>query len=192
VIVALSFLMTQGPDQFGLQHARATFSRATLFLGNGLSTAGAGPITGPLRNKVIGNSLRELDRFLNLLIDQIAAMVLPEEAGPGFERQRNTANKYRTLRAALVLPSPDHDRLRAIGRSRDCLFHCGGIVRRGDRRGDTAMTAGWARADSRRGGRVSIGDRLIIDAADLTALCRFYDALAGDLLTALAAHRRID
>lgn len=182
-------------DDTGLQRACATFSRATLFLGNGLSmtgSPGATAINGPLRNKVIGNSLRELDRFLSVLIDEIAGMVLPREASAGFARQRNTANKYRTLRLALVLPSPDHARLRAIGRSRDCLFHCGGIVRRGDRRGDRLMTAGWARPDSPGVVQIAIGERLPIAAADLVQLCRFYDALAGDLLEALAAHRRID
>jgi hypothetical protein len=187
--------MAQRADQTGLQRARMTFARATLFLGNGLSmtgSPGAAPIDGPLRNKVIGNSLRELDRFLNLLIDEIATMILPRDTSAGFERQRNTANKYRTLRAAMVLSSPDHARLRAIGRSRDCLFHCGGIVRRGDRRGDRLMTAGWVRPDSRRAARIAIGERLPIDAADLAQLCGFYDALAGDLLAALAAHRRID
>jgi hypothetical protein len=181
--------------EIALRRAGATFSRATLFLGNGLSmtgSPGAAPINGPLRNKVIGNSLRELDRFLNLLIDEIAAAILPREDSARFERQRNTANKYRALRAAMALPSPDHARLLAIGRSRDCLFHCGGIVRRGDRRGDRVMTAGWVRPDSARAVQIAIGERLAIDAADLAQLCGFYDALAGDLLAALAAHRRID
>lgn len=187
--------MAAGTDQIGLQHARATFARATVFLGNGLSMAGPGgalAIAGPHRCKVIGNSLRELDRFLNLLIDEIAAIILEPGISADLKRQRNTPNKLRAVRAAMVLPSPDHARLRAIGRSRDCLFHCGGIVRRGDLRGDIAMTAGWSRADAAAPARVAMGERLSVGADELAETCRFYDGVVRDLLAAFADHRRPD
>lgn len=178
-----------------LRAAHRTLARATTFLGNGLSMEairqGPRPIVGPHRAKVIGNSLRELDGFLNLLIDEVARSVLPFDDQAAFRRQRNTANKLRTIRAAMAMPSPDHARLRAIGRSRDCLVYCGGIVRRGDGRGEMKMTAGWpwtGRGDRRLG----MGDRLDIGRENLAELCAFYDAVVIDLLGIFDLHRSFD
>ncbi|MET0270175.1 MAG: hypothetical protein ABW173_07075, partial [Sphingomonas sp.] len=56
--------------------ASATLARATRFLGAGLSAddpACPRPIGGAIRAKVIANALRELDRFLSILIDEVAA-----------------------------------------------------------------------------------------------------------------------
>lgn len=152
----------------------ATLARATLFLGAGPRTAERDclPLTieGPHRAKVIGNGLRELDRFLNLLIDEVAALIMP----PGidharFARQRNSANKLRGVRAAMALPSPDHEPLRAVGRSRDCLFHCAGKVRR-DHPCIFGMTVaeGW----------------LIVTPHNLERICYFYEQIAADLIAA--------
>ena len=187
---------TERPD--GLRAAAATLARATGFLGAGMqapedrrSEMSPSAITGPFRAKVIGNGLRELDRFLNLLTDEIAADILhPESDHPGFSRQRNTANKVRTLRSALALPNPDHDRLRAIGRSRDCLFHCAGIVRRADTRTGRSMTSGWMGSGGTGAPvprRFAMGERLIITAADLAHICRFYDRIASELVAAWEA-----
>ena len=75
-----------------------------------------------------------------MLIDEVAALVAPSGLDrDAFARQRNTPNKLRTIRRAMALPSPDHERLRAIGRNRDGLFHCAEIVRRGD--GATCATS---------------------------------------------------
>jgi hypothetical protein len=155
--------------------------RATRFLAAGLrpGAPGSAPpaaIAAAGQAKLIGNALRELDRFLNLLIDAAAASVAP----PGidraaFGRQRNTANKLYALRAAMTLPSPDHERLRRIGRLRECLFHCAEIVRHGDRRVAPA--------------RIALAARILPDAAALAALCRFYERVAADLVGACAAHR---
>lgn len=166
-----------------------------MFLSNGLSThpalEGPLPIVGPYRAKVIGNSLRELDRFLSLLIDEVAQSVLPAEEQAGFLRQRNTPNKLQALRAAMAMPSPDHARLRAIGRSRDCLFYCGGIVRRGDRRGEPTLTPGW-RLSSGLDRRLIMGDRLEIGGENLSELCEFYDAVVVDLLGIFDRYRCVD
>lgn len=142
---------------------------------------------------MIGNGLRELDRFLSLLIDAVAALIAPPGLDRGrFSRQRNTANKLRTIRSAMALPSPDHDRLLAIGRSRDCLFHCAGIVRRGDSRAAKQMTAGWPAPDDVRLRSFAIGERLAIDALGLHSVCRFYDHVAADLLAACEMHLAAD
>jgi len=179
-------------DLIGLRSAQATLARATGFLGRGLSASAMLPIVGPHRCKVIGNSLRELDRFLSLLIDEIARLILPGDVSADFGRQRNTPNKLRAIRAAMALPSPDHARLRAIGRSRDCLFHTGGVVRRGDLRGDMMMTVGWMRPDTAHAARISQGEFLSVDAEEIAELCCFYDAVVGDLLDAFADFRRAD
>lgn len=190
-------MSSQDQAMTGVRAALATLDRATLFLGAGLQTgerahddaARATSIEGPLRAKVIGNGLRELDRFLSLLIDAVAHLIAP----PGldrarFSRQRNTANKLRTIRGAMALASPDHDRLLAIGRSRDCLFHCAGIVRRGDNRSARHMTAGWPTSGGGPLHALAIGERLTINALDLHGVCRFYDHVAADLLAVCERH----
>ncbi len=91
-----------------------------------------------------------------------------------FAGQRNTANKLRTVRAAMALPSPDHERLRAIGRARECLFHCAPMVRRGDQR------------IAER--RLALADRLTPSPEELHDLCRFYDRIAIDLVHACARY----
>lgn len=137
-------------------------------------------IDGPWRAKTIGNGLRELDRFLNILIGEVAAC-----HGLAMHRdERNTANKLTRFRAALRLPDPDHDRLRAIGRTRACLFHCGGIVRRADRAGGTMMTTGWLdrAAEAPTLWKVPVGGALVVTARELGELCQYYDGIARSLM----------
>lgn len=131
---------------------------------------------GPLPPKVIGNGLRELDRFLNLLIGEAAQAL----ALPMVRDEANTANRLRRFREGLGLADPDHARLRAIGRSRACLFYCNGVVRRADEMGGVAMTAGWwsdAREMALR--QVAIGERLTVSAGELAEICGFYEALGA-------------
>jgi hypothetical protein len=131
----------------------------------------------------IGNSLRELDRFLSVLIDEVAAAIEPTGLDrAAFSQQRNTANKLRTIRTAMALPSPDDQRLRAIGRDRDCLFHCAEIRRYGDRR--TRREAAMLPR------RIAHAERLIPDTAQLSDYCRLYDRIVADLLAACAEHLR--
>ena len=178
-----------GPSQAmteEMRHASSTLLRGATFLGACLRTpiahdieSGLPAIAGCHRAKVIGNGLRELDRFLNLLIDAAStAEGLPVHPG-----QRNTANKLSAYRTAKSLPNHDEARLRALGRSRDCLFHCGGRVRRGDRRGATAMTVGWP-AQAGCGAPldcVMVGQDLTVTRGDLDDVCLFYREIARDL-----------
>lgn len=167
-------------------HASSTLFRGAAFLGACLRApiahpveSGSPAIAGRYRAKVIGNGLRELDRFLNLLIDAAStAEGLPVQPG-----QRNTANKLSAYRTAKSLPNHDGDRLRALGRSRDCLFHCGGRVQRGDRRGAMAMTVGWpaeAGCDAPLD-RVRIGQDLTVTRGGLDDVCLFYRRIAHEL-----------
>lgn len=151
--------------------AYATLRRGARFLGSGQSA-----VEGCYRAKVIGNGLRELDRFLNVLIGEVA-----RSCGLGLgPTQDNTANRLRSLRGAMAVADTDHARLRAFGRTRDCLFHCAGIVRRGDRRGGAILTTGWRDASSLR--RVGVGGELIVSAGDIADACSYYENLGGQLL----------
>lgn len=167
----------------GLMLAYATLKRGTGFLDAGLCAPGRArprPIAGPHSARVIGNALRELDRFLNILIGEAArAGGLSMHDG-----EYNTANKLRAFRRAVRDEDADHERLRAIGRTRECLFHCAGIVRRPDRPGGALMTTGWLEAwgDGTRLRRVALGESLMVSAGDLAELCRYYDGIARTLL----------
>ena len=132
---------------------------------------------------MIGNSLRELDRFLNVLIDEVAAAIEPSGLDRvAFAQQRNTANKLRTIRTVMALPSPDDRRLRAIGRDRDCLFHCAEIRRYGDRR--------TARQTAMLPRRLAHAERLTPDLHQLRDYCRLYDRIVAELVAACAEHLR--
>jgi len=169
--------------------AASTLFRGAAFLGACLRTpiaqegeSRSPAIVGRYRAKVIGNGLRELDRFLNLLIDA-ASDAEGLAVRPG---QHNTANKLAAYRAAMALPNDDDRRLRALGRSRDCLFHCGGRVRRGDRRNGSTMTVGWSGQPGRDLplDRVTIGQQLTVTRGDLDDVCRFYRRIAHELCSA--------
>lgn len=131
---------------------------------------------------MIGNGLRELDRFLNVLIGEIArscGVILPQ-------RQDNSANRLGSLRAAMALDDGDQARLRAFGRTRECLFHCGGTVRRGDVRGGAMLTTGWLGPAGLR--RVAVGSELVVSAGDIAEACSYYEALATRLLAEAALY----
>ncbi|MDQ0251521.1 hypothetical protein J2W22_003609 [Sphingomonas kyeonggiensis] len=162
-----------------LARAHVTLERGAQFLGRGLDAGAARTIAGPYRAKVIGNGLRELDRFLQLLVLAIAAargIALPEQ-------ERHTANLVARLRETLGVADPDRARLLALGRTRDCLFHCGGLVRRGDARGGAVMTIGWHGAGGGTLLRVAVGERLDPSARQLLDICLYYRALAAALLS---------
>jgi hypothetical protein len=162
------------PDWGALVHAHATLERGAMFLGHGLGPEGGTPraIGGRYRAKVIGNGLRELDGFLLHLIGALAGVrgiALPV-------RERNTANRIARLRQALGVADPDRARLLALGRTRDCLFHCGGLVRRGDDRRAAALTVGW------HGGgtalwRVAVGGRRVPAPTHQQQIIQYYSGV---------------
>lgn len=169
-----------------------SFARALAALEAGANFFGAGlrdvrrpvapapfPVSGPHRAKVIGNGLRELDRFLNLLVDE-ALYVRRQVAFPG---ERNTANKLRAFYSARGRPDLDGARLRALGRSRECLFHCDGRVRRGDGSGDPFMTAGWPDMPGTGAPlrRFAVGENMIVNEADLADIAAFYLRLVREI-----------
>ncbi len=164
-----------------VDRAHRTLERGSRFLGTGLARAdqaGPQPIAGRYRAKVVGNGLRELDRFLNVLIGALA----DAQGRPLPDAQHNTANKLSAFCATLGLDN--HDRLRALGRSRDCLFHCAGIVRRTDAPGAAAMTVGWWDEGGERPmlRSLELGEELVVTAAQLEEVCLYYAALGQQIL----------
>ncbi|WP_380874512.1 hypothetical protein [Sphingomonas sp. DBB INV C78] len=168
--------------------AHATLVRGAAFLGSGLQPNGGDPVAigGTLATKVVGNGLRELDRFLNLLVDEVAVLAAGDIIDTvAFARRRNTAGKIAMIRRSMGLPHPDHERLRAMGRTRDCLFHCGGVVRRASYAGTRTMIAGWppGTAAAKAPGLVlQLGDRLEVTPLDLARACQFYHDIADTIV----------
>lgn len=130
---------------------------------------------------MIGNGLRELDRFLNVLIGEVA-----RSCGVILPYRRNSADQLRSLRAAMALDDGDHARLKAFGRTRECLFHCGGSVRRGDARHGAMLTTGWLEPTGLR--RVTVGGELAVSGADIAEACGYYEDLAARLLAEAALY----
>lgn len=168
-----------------LARAHATLHRGAGFFGTWLRWPDAPvrsgtPVSHHHRSKVIGNGLRELDRFLNILIDEVSR----RHGLPASPRQRNTARKLRLLREALGLPHEDDERLLALGRSRDCLYHCGGAARRGDMREPGTMTLGWPEGAGEAGPlrRIPVGGAISLERADLESVGLFYRRMADDLV----------
>ena len=134
-----------------------------------------------VRARFIANCLRELDRFLHGLLDELGA-----SAGHVVrEDQRNTANKLRAYgvpATGVPLVSADEARLRALGRSSACLIHCNGWVRRPDILGGDTMTVGWREASGSALAQYTLGSRLAPGAAEIIDVCGFYDRLGNRLL----------
>jgi hypothetical protein len=117
--------------------------------------------------RVIGNGLRELDRFLCLLLDEAMRGVAPLCFDHrGYARRTNAAAKLRDFHKLAGIAAADEQRLRAIGRVRDCLHHCRGIVHDPALYGDLGRAA---RAAPNGG-----GPRLQIAFDDLAGICNFY------------------
>lgn len=134
--------------------------------------------------KVLGNGLRELDRLLDWLIVEAGRGAGLNSAAGG----RRTDQRLRHLRGALSLSDPDQGRLRALERSRLCLYHCRGVVRLGDFPGADVMTSGWYgdQQDASALRQFAIGQMLAVSSADLIEICEFYRRLADFLLTLTA------
>jgi hypothetical protein len=136
------------------------------------------------RVRLTGNALRELDRFLNLLIDA-ASVRVGMAAGPD---RRHAPNKLGALSAAIggdvgfdAELAADRTLLMAVGRVRDCLHHCGGVVMRPG--GFAATSGGLSWSGERYVGRtddvfVPVGDALPLSARDLLMICGTYRRVA--------------
>lgn len=178
----------------GVLHGRLVVAHGTLLRGAGHVRSDIGAIWNErrrvecprglwLRARVTANALRELDRFLNLLLDAAA-----EHAGLHADGgRRHTPNKLQAFQAAFGAPDPHHHALMSIGRARDCLFHCRGVVRRADRGGGAHLTLAWREPHRRFGRRVAIGERLDLTPRDMCDIGSVYEQVADRLRTLTAS-----
>lgn len=138
----------------------------------------------PYPAKVIGNGLRELDRFLSVFLDEFAAAGgWTSEDLVSLARIRNTPNKLEAICFRMNTETGHDTRLRALGRCRDALFHCGGLIQRGDHRHSRIFTLGWP-GDAAGGAPkvLDLGERFSVSAADLAWICAFYVSIADDIV----------
>jgi hypothetical protein len=134
------------------------------------------------RARLVGNALRELDRFLNVLADELAQVI----GVPAAPRQHNTANKLRDI-GSLRLSVADHRRLRALGRSRERLARGRGLRSAGDGGAPWEFAArGAADPADRRGRSPVVGDTMVVTGDDLASIAAFYRRLATTIARAAA------
>jgi hypothetical protein len=174
-----------------LNRAYTTLVRGSDFLSRSLQARaeiGQDSLAGAGGAKVVGNGLRELDRFLSLLLDEAAAAICPADFdGAGFVRSHNVANKIDAFYDLAGAGSSDTDRLRAIGRVRACLHHCRGIVHDPSLWRDLRVAAG----DGPRDGLPKPADRLTVTFDELGRICGFYARSGAGLMAACHAIARI-
>jgi hypothetical protein len=135
-------------------------------------------ITHSLQSKAIANGLRELDRFLNLLVDA----AFRERGEFDNPNQWNTANKLQRFRRDAVGAEDDIGRLVALGRSRNSLFHCGGVARHQDRDDPRLMTLGWTACPGSPLTRISLGGLIVLGSSDFECVGQFYRGLAESVV----------
>ncbi|MES2337151.1 MAG: hypothetical protein V4537_03530 [Pseudomonadota bacterium] len=140
-------------------------------------------IAGVHRARVIGNGFRELDRFLNGLVVAVGI----QRGARSRVAENNTANALARLRDHIGIVADDGARLRALGRSRACLFYCDGVVRRPDDRGGAIMTLGWSPRGTAGEAleRAVLGTEIAITPTQIADVCAYYMAI-GDGLLAVA------
>lgn len=175
-----------------LASAHDTLLRGSGFLASSLraraqgNRGGGGSIAGPVGAKVVGNGLRELDRFLSLLIDEAAGAIAPDGFDKAaFARRRNVADKMRRFHVMAGSADGDCERLRAIGRVRECLHHCRGVVHKAGLRDDLRMAA----RGRRRVRPDNEPERLTVSFDQLLGICLFYAEAAERLVAACSAPR---
>lgn len=121
--------------------------------------------------RMIGNRLRELDRFLSVLIEEVASDIGHRDHDRRmFARLRNTARKLRLVEDMVGTASGADARLRAIGRVAACLHHCTGRIHADSLHDDVRIARGAIVA----GSFVPEKGRLRIDPLTILAICAFY------------------
>lgn len=124
-----------------------------------------------LRGRVTGNCLRELDRFLCVLVDEARAA----RGGNAARYNKDTAAKLEALAGAPGEYAKETARLRALRRSFNCLVFTSGLVTRGDQCGERIMSTGWWCDPQQTALRsVAVGEHMDVSAADLMDAAAFY------------------
>lgn len=133
-------------------------------------------------SRLVGNRLRELDRFLSVLIEEgCRCLGDARHDARAFARLRNTPYKLRLLEAMLGRPSGDEARLRAIGRVGACLCHCAGTIRRPGLGEDVRLAGGAVGADAIPAEACA---RLDLPPRAIRSISDFYRTIGDRLLVA--------
>lgn len=127
--------------------------------------------------RLLGNRLRELDRFLSVLIDETLCVT----TGGGGDRAaaRDVRNTARKLRQLDIMAGPDDARLRAIGRIAAVFRHCDGLIHNVSIHDDMRLADGLQPLAASMGER---GTRLHMAPMTIVAICDFYREIGGRLL----------
>lgn len=141
--------------------------------------------------RMIGNQLRELDRFLANLIDETASCLgASGEELRLFLGLRNTSKKLHLLGAMTKLCSGHETRLRAIGRISACLHHCSGEIHAVESlRIDVWLAHGEVQNATCP---ADFTDRLRLAPQILISICRFYTVIGRHLLIAALGGKDTD
>lgn len=132
-----------------------------------------------VRARYIGNCLRELDRFLGVLLDT------SRTTGPTrlLTLKPDTATRIAAYAGDGWDAQPAQLRLRALDRSRMCLLHDAGRVGRGDEPLGRWLTSGWRDAGSFDLRRYALGSDLRPNALHLHDIARFYAGLGDRVMS---------
>jgi hypothetical protein len=138
-------------------------------------------------SRMTGNRLRELDRFLSVLLDETAlSLGRSGHDGKRFARLRNTPGKLRRVEAMMASATQDHMRLRAIGRLSACLHHCAGVIHAESLHDDVLLAQGGRDAGA---ALPHAPKNLRLSARTILEICAFYRAVGDRLLHGtLGAH----
>ncbi|MGP7794971.1 hypothetical protein [Sphingomonas sp. CLY1604] len=147
------------------------------------------PVAGTdrVRIRYIGNCMRELDRFLHILIDELVEDAVGDAAPASptpsqLTLAATTAGKLGHHATPYRDRAADQFRLHALARTRLCLSHGDGRANRPDRRDGDRMTAGWFAPASTALRRYAIGERLRPSGHDLIGISAFYRQLADRIV----------
>ncbi|WP_157215867.1 hypothetical protein [Flavisphingomonas formosensis] len=171
-----------------LQRAYVTLrSGAEFVMAYALGDVGDDGLPSFYRTRMLGNQLRELDRFLSVLTEETALFLGdPGHDGAAFARLRNTANKLRQVRAMMALASGDDERLRAIGRISACLHHCAGRIHAAALRRDVMIAHG----DDGRIARFDPASPLRLASLTRIRIGQFYRGIGDMLVSQALVHRQ--
>lgn len=167
--------------------AHATLRQGVRFI-SGLAPWAEPPAHGRqavVRARYVGNCLRELDRFLALLLDAACEAPRPRV----LTLKPDTAERMGAYRHGGWDSRPAQDRLRALDRSRRCLLHEGGRVACPDVPGGWWLTAGWRATESPDLRRYAVGAHLRPNAGDLRDIAHFYGGLGDRVVEGSSWHR---
>ena len=170
------------PRHPGVSETPVALAHATLRQGArhiaGLAPWADSMVEGPqavVRARYVGNCLRELDRFLGVLLDVSCLVPRPRL----LTLKPDTATRIAVYGADGWDMRPAQRRLRALERSRLCLLHDAGRVGCGDAPQARWLTSGWRDAGSPDLRRYAIGAQLRPSALHLHDIAGFYAGL-GD------------